>query len=259
MTEQSSNPTAFLGELISLQTEAIRQFMTPFTGGLKLPQTGPESAASWADTAAKLQELWLEFQQALLSQNTAEVPVAEAGAMLGTFEQFVKRLPLVDAQAQRRLWEDGLKLWQGILGTWMPDAGAEAGDLPRKDRRFSDPLWSSHPAFALIHQTYLLLAERIEAAVDTMEGIAPEKREQLRFAVRSLVDTLSPANFPNTNPVVIQRTLETKGQNLVKGMEHLLADLKRGKSRTRRPMPSPSARIWPSRRARLSTRRRFTS
>jgi polyhydroxyalkanoate synthase len=30
-----------------------------------------------------------------------------------------------------------------------------------------------------------------------------------------------------TNPV-IERTLETRGENLVKGVEHLLADLRRG-------------------------------
>ena len=39
---------------------------------------------------------------------------------------------------------------------------------------------------------------------------------------------MSPANFPLINPVVLERTLETHGENLVKGMEHLPRDLERG-------------------------------
>ena len=39
---------------------------------------------------------------------------------------------------------------------------------------------------------------------------------------------MSPANFLLTNPVVLKRTLETKGQNLVRGMRHLITDLERG-------------------------------
>ena len=39
---------------------------------------------------------------------------------------------------------------------------------------------------------------------------------------------MSPANFPLTNPVVLERTLETQGENLVKGMELLARDLEKG-------------------------------
>jgi polyhydroxyalkanoate synthase len=46
--------------------------------------------------------------------------------------------------------------------------------------------------------------------------------------VKVLTEALSPANFPLTNPLVIARTLETKGENLVRGVEHLLSDLRKG-------------------------------
>ena len=55
-----------------------------------------------------------------------------------------------------------------------------------------------------------------------------EKKQQLVFAVEALSEALSPANFLLTNPVVMKRTVETKGQNLVRGMRHLITDLKRG-------------------------------
>jgi polyhydroxyalkanoate synthase subunit PhaC len=80
----------------------------------------------------------------------------------------------------------------------------------------------------VVHQTYLMLTEQILAMVDTVPGIEPDKQEQLRFATRTLVDALSPANFPLTNPLVMSRAIETRGDSLVKGMEHLIADLRRG-------------------------------
>ena len=110
------------------------------------------------------------------------------------------------------------------------DSGPDADEveLPRSDRRFADPAWREQPVFALIHQTYLLLAERILEALDEVEGLGEQERERLRFATRSVIDAMSPANFPLTNPVVLERTIETRGENLAKGMERLARDLARG-------------------------------
>ena len=59
-------------------------------------------------------------------------------------------------------------------------------------------------------------------------GVEDGERDQLRFALRNVLDAMSPSNFPLTNPVVLERTLDTHGANLVKGMERLMADLEKG-------------------------------
>lgn len=208
-----------------------------FAGPLRLwEQMVPAAAKAgelgqWATALQTMQSLWLEFvqdQEALLAGRAA-APAADPGHWLSVYEGWVRSLPLMRPEVQDKLWADGLALWQGVLGQYGLD-GKLAGDpdLPRKDRRFADPRWREQPFFALVHQTYLMLAEQVLTLADSAEGIDPHQREQLRFATRTLVEALSPANFIMTNPLVLERAIATKGQSLAKGMEHLLADLQKG-------------------------------
>ncbi len=226
-----------LGALMDLQGEAMRAVL----GGLgEAGKAGPladgTNQADWMSVAGKLQTMWQDF-------------MAEKGGMagLGAFDpaQFmllsqgwVKSMPIQPpAQMQammqpalagmQGMMQESFALWQGVLGGMMGQ-GEDKAELPRKDRRFADPAWSEHPAYALLHQTYLMLAEYLVKAARQVEGVPADKRAQLRFATQALVDAMSPDNFLATNPVVLKRTIETGGQNLVKGLGHLINDLKRG-------------------------------
>src|SRR6266566_3177853 len=56
-------------------------------------------------------------------------------------------------------------------------------------------------------------------------------RNGVDFYTRQFVDALSPSNFVATNPEVLTATLESGGQNLLRGLENLLVDLERGNGR----------------------------
>ncbi|WP_100259651.1 PHA/PHB synthase family protein [Qipengyuania seohaensis] len=193
----------------------------------------PEDAKHWAEVGAKLQAMWLQYQSEQLSNPQALVPYFDPARWMALATDWYQKMPLAQAEQQKALMEEGMRLWEDVLGQYGlgPKAAEKHGgevELPRKDRRFADEKWRAHPAFALIHQTYLFLAERVAEMVEKADNLNPQQREQLRFTTKAITEAASPANFPLLNPVVMERTLETRGDNLVKGMEHLLTDMRRG-------------------------------
>jgi len=233
MGDSPSDAADIFTEMLRVQGEAARQMVQTF-----LPEAAdavPTDAeiTDWGAATLKLQQMWLEFHK---QQAIPAVPVpilADPTQWVGLMQGWYEQAPWLDPARQAQLAEEGMALWENVLAQYGlgPRAGEDKTpeiELPRHDRRFADPAWREQPVFALIHQTYLLFAERVLEAVDQVEGLEDDEREQLRFATRSVLDAMSPANFPLMNPVVLERTLETHGENLVKGMERLAADLEKG-------------------------------
>ena len=240
MSDQSDPTATIAGAFASLVNQQMAMAQQMF-GALQpgVAAAGEDETvgdvAQWAENTQRLQALWLDFQREAASNAAQQAPnvFADPGNWMGVMQGWIKALPLTSPDTQKQLWEDSLALWQGVLGQYgigPGGTGKNAGDvqLPRKDRRFADPKWREQPFYALVHQTYLLIAEQVMAMAENAETPDPAQREQLKFAARTLVEALSPAHFPLTNPLVMQKAVETKGESLVKGFEHLLTDLKRG-------------------------------
>nr|WP_279349684.1 class I poly(R)-hydroxyalkanoic acid synthase [Erythrobacter litoralis] len=202
-------------------------------GNMTAQSSAPADMQHWAEVGTKLQTMWMQYQAEQMANPQALVSYFDPSRWMALASSWYKQMPIAQAEQQKALMEEGFRLWEQVLGQYGfgPKAGEKSEgepDLPRKDRRFSDERWRAHPAFALIHQTYLFLAERVSEMVENMEGLTPQQREQLRFTTKAVTEAASPANFPMLNPVVLERTLESRGENLVKGMEHLLADMRKG-------------------------------
>jgi polyhydroxyalkanoate synthase len=134
------------------------------------------------------------------------------------------RMALMSAGAQA--WAKGLETWGKMLGGVTAAPGAEEKD--RKDRRFAAPEWRENPIFDTIRKTYLQISDQLLGTVNEIEGMDADTRERLRFATKSFVDAMSPSNFALTNPQVLKRTLETRGENLLKGLANMLKDIASG-------------------------------
>ncbi len=98
---------------------------------------------------------------------------------------------------------------------------------PLGDRRFASSEWLTNPAAAATAQMYLLNARAMMQLADSVEGDAKTKG-RIRFAVQQWVDATSPSNFLALNPDALKKALDTQGQSIVTGMQHLLEDLQKG-------------------------------
>jgi len=129
--------------------------------------------------------------------------------------------PMQWMSAGAEAWSKGLEAWSDMLGQYSRAA-------EKKDRRFGSPEWQENPLFDTVRQSYLAISEKLLGTVDEIEGLDEAARNRLRFATKGFVDAMSPANFMATNPEVMKRTIETKGENLLAGLRNMLADISKG-------------------------------
>ncbi|HEX6143690.1 MAG TPA: class I poly(R)-hydroxyalkanoic acid synthase [Geminicoccaceae bacterium] len=151
-----------------------------------------------------------------------------------TFLELTTRLmtdPQTLVQAQVSLWQDYLRLWQHTTQRMLgcnPDPVAEP---ERGDRRFRDPAWEENALFDFIKQSYLLTSRWLVDTVNEVDGFDDKTRAKVDFYTRQFVDAMAPSNFVATNPEVLRTTLDSHGENLLKGLRHLLEDLEKGRGK----------------------------
>ena len=98
-------------------------------------------------------------------------------------------------------------------------------DSTPTDRRFSNPLWQTHPYFNFLKQQYMLNAQAVEKTLGDIDGLEPADKRRLEYFSSQIIDMLSPTNFLATNPDALTKAVETEGESLVRGLENMIADL----------------------------------
>lgn len=223
-------------ELAGVMREQVEGVATLLGGMVSAEGTpGAQAAVQWAQVAGRIHSLWTDFQVEQLTKAASDSSPSVAGPVkwLAAAEAVMRQLPFTNPDVQQRLWNDGLALANAVFGQYGlgPEASKAAvgePELPRTDRRFADPEWRRQPFFAFLHQAYLMMSEHMVNMADAVEGLEPARKAQLGFATRAVVDALSPANFPLTNPVALSKAAETRGESLVRGFENLLDDIRKG-------------------------------
>jgi len=179
----------------------------------------------WTLVMGRAQQMLMEFWAKSLKKDQP-FPAWDPSAFgFGDAKAQTDPMALMSAGAQA--WAKGLETWGKMLGG-VPFGASATDEKDRKDRRFAAPEWRENPIFDTIRQTYLRVSDQLLGTVDEIEGVDAETREKLRFATKSFVDAMSPSNFALTNPQVLKRTLETRGENLLKGLANMLRDIASG-------------------------------
>jgi polyhydroxyalkanoate synthase len=117
------------------------------------------------------------------------------------------------------LWERTTTRMLG--GESKPVVAPAAGD-----KRFKDKDWEENQVFDFIKQSYLLTANWMQDTVAKVNGDLDEKtQKRIAFYTKQFADMIAPTNFVMTNPEVLRTTMQSNGENLVKGLNNLLEDI----------------------------------
>ena len=197
--DQSDQVVAILGEIAERSRKLVEDFVAR--------QSDLDSVGDRMDGHSPLGGAFLEMLSRVMSQ------------------------PQELAQAQFGLWQDHVRLWhsttQRMLGVdvdpvIVPDRG---------DRRFKDAAWNDNALFDFIKQSYLLTSRYFLETAKQKDGLNDKTQQKLEFYTRQFVEMMAPSNFVATNPEVLRLTLETRGENLLRGLKNMLEDLDRGKGK----------------------------
>jgi polyhydroxyalkanoate synthase len=201
------------------------------------PTRPDPSEADQEALVARWQELSEQSQrvvEAFLARQEAgdHYSIIDLAGISRAFAQLTAKMledPAKLAQAQAQLWQDSLKLWHSTAQRLMGGEAEPVAAAERGDRRFKDKAWDEELAFDYVKQSYLLAARWMQGLVGEVEGLEPADKEKIDFYTRQYLSAVSPSNFIATNPAVMRRIEQTKGQCLLDGLKHMLADMERGR------------------------------
>ncbi|MET0012132.1 MAG: class I poly(R)-hydroxyalkanoic acid synthase [Sedimenticola sp.] len=122
------------------------------------------------------------------------------------------------------IYQQQLQLW---LNMFSPSATDNIDPEPG-DRRFNAEEWEQSPLHNYLKQSYLLSSRWLTGLIED-STLDKNTKAKCEFYTRQFIDALSPSNFALTNPEVIKETIDSKGQNLVAGLENLMKDMDQGR------------------------------
>jgi polyhydroxyalkanoate synthase len=91
------------------------------------------------------------------------------------------------------------------------------------ERRMSSEAWQKWP-FKVFAQTHQVSKDWWKEATLGVEGVRSEHEIQIHALADQILDMLSPANSPLTNPEVLQITVKERGMNLARGLRFFVQD-----------------------------------
>jgi len=128
--------------------------------------------------------------------------------------------PAQIVEAHMSLWSSYMQLWQHTARTMMGET--EAPDTNSEQ-------WNRDQLFDFLKQSYLLTARWIQALLRSNGALAKSDAQMVDFYTQQFAEAMTPAGFFAANPDVIEAVGASQGDNLVKGIDHILAELERGK------------------------------
>jgi polyhydroxyalkanoate synthase len=197
-----------------------------------LPVPNYEELAS--NTARLMEEMGHATAASLkpIEEGRAKAGVSdEVSDMIKTLGQVAENIasdPQRLVIAQTTLTKGFLDLWANNLRRAQGETVAPIAEPDATDKRFRDPEWTENPVFDFVKQAYLITTRWADDLVQKADHVDEHTKHKAQFYVRQLSSALSPTNFVATNPELLRTTLDQNGENLVRGMQMMVEDIKAG-------------------------------
>jgi polyhydroxyalkanoate synthase len=154
--------------------------------------------------------------------------VVDVVKTLGRVAEYWLADPQRTVDLQANLGKAYLELWASAAKRLTGEETPAVASPDARDKRFSDPEWSSNQFFDFLKQAYLLTAAWADRLVKDADELDPHTRQKAEFYIRQIVNAVSPSNFVLTNPELLRETFTTNADNLVRGMRMLAEDIEAG-------------------------------
>jgi polyhydroxyalkanoate synthase len=152
----------------------------------------------------------------------------DAVKALGQVVQYWLQDPQRAAELQMALGTSYLELWANSVKRMVGEEAPPVIEPDARDKRFTDPDWSSNQFFDFLKQAYLLTVRWANHLVADAKGIDPLTLQKAEFYVRQISNAIAPSNFVLTNPELLRETLASNASNLARGMHNLAEDISAG-------------------------------
>jgi polyhydroxyalkanoate synthase len=133
--------------------------------------------------------------------------------------------PAKQVQLQQEAMQRAQDTWafalRALAGAPLSPAEGREG---QPERRFAADDWTQFP-FNVYARAYQNSAALMNDAVSGVDGVTGYHAQLMEFAVRMLLDAGSPANCLASNPELLALTQAEQGQNLMRGLQHLVQDV----------------------------------
>ena len=187
-----------------------------------------QNAARLIEQGGKTLAAYLKPRESGQIKDDRADEVADIVKTLGQVAQYWLSDPQRTTQVQRQLGQSYLGLWEAASRRMAGETAEPVASPDPRDKRFSDPDWSSNQFFDFVKQAYLLTTDWANRLVEDADDIDPHVRQKAEFYVRQIVNAAAPSNFVLTNPELLRATFESHGGNLVRGMKMLAEDIEAG-------------------------------
>jgi polyhydroxyalkanoate synthase len=208
-----------ISQVASTATPALPEGVCPTLSDPSLLSTNPETPKNQLDIKAL----------ARLAQLTSSVSPMSLWLAASDWAGHIltapgKRLDLL-LMAQRQVAAASVALIRSMGPRAIPPQASAASAEPL-DKRFLNDAWNYWP-FSLYAESFSIADQWWQAATTNVPGVDRHHAHLVSFGARQMLDMVSPGNFLWTNPVVLQKTIDTAGRNLLSGSRNWIEDIQR--------------------------------